>query len=624
MKFFRIILLFTLLTSTLFAQQKKFTTYKVKNGESIESISKTLGIDKAEILNLNPDVTGKLVTNQVLVVPNKAYNAQKDVRNFDTEVVTQKDIVVDGFVYHEVLPKETLYGISSQFKISTSSLKNNNPFLISEGLQIGQILKIPLAKVENPVAVESSKPYLVRPKDTKFSIAKQNNISIEELEKLNPNIVDGLKIDDIIYIPSSLQGDDIDGFAVHEVKKGETIFSISKLYGIPQATLLNENPELAEGLKEGILIKITPMTRVVNSNQFVEPDLNGKKKKIAFLFPFMHKKDSLSFETDRLMNATTDFYFGALLALDSLKSKGMNIEAFAFDTEKSVPVSKKIVERNNLKSFDLLIGPMYLNVMEAVANEMNGDSVWLASPLSEKSHAHIKNSHLIQATPQIEQFEKEMIDFIKQKYSGQKVVLIHDETNTEHLNYVVNQLRGKIPQDKIKIIQSQKGYITSQRLKEGIVPEEEVWFVLVTQNEVLTADVVQNIGVLPEEINLTFFAFDKGKVYEKIDNKKLARIKFHYPSYAYQNYDDGLFKIFSKKYLEKYKGLPTEFSIKGFDITYDLLVRLSEDFLEIKDQGYSERIWNKFNYANNPSGGIENHGIFILAYDGLSLKNVSN
>ena len=117
MNFFRILLLLLLCNSALFAQQKKYTTYKVKNGESMESISKALGIDKNDILKLNPDVTGQLANDQVIVIPNKAYNASKDVRNFETEVVTPKDIVVDGFVYHEVLAKETLYGISSQFKV---------------------------------------------------------------------------------------------------------------------------------------------------------------------------------------------------------------------------------------------------------------------------------------------------------------------------------------------------------------------------------------------------------------------------------------------------------------------------------------------------------------------------
>ncbi len=621
MNFFRIILFILISTSSLFAQQKKYTTYKVKSGETIESISKILGIDQKEILTLNPDITGKLASDQVIVIPNKAYNAKKDIRNFDTEVVTPKDIVVDGFVYHEVLAKETLYGISSQFKISTSTLKNNNPFLLTDGLQIGQILKIPLAKVENPVAMNGFKPYLVKPKDTKFSIAKQNNMTIEELEKINPNSVDGLQIDDIIYLPINDVSED--GFSVHEVKKGETIYSISKLYGIQQEELLKENPELKDGLKEGMLIKISQMAVVLNSDQFAEPEVRGKEIKLAFLFPFMSKKDSLNLENDRLMNATTDFYFGAMMALDSLKRKGMHIKASTFDTEKSVAASRKIAERNNLKDFDLLIGPMYLNVLEAVANDVQRDSAWLVSPLSEKSHTHIRNPRVIQATPQVEQLEKEMIRFIMKKYNGQKVILIHDEKNTEHLNYVANQLQSKIPQNKIKIIQSKKGYITSERLKEGLVPEEEVWYVLVTKNEVLTADVVQNIGVLPEDINLTLFAFDMGKVYEKIDNRKLARIKFHYPSYSFQNYESKAFQQFSKNYLQKYNGLPSEYSIKGFDLTYDMLVRLSEASVELKDQGYSERIWNKFNYADNPSGGLENHGIYILAYDGLSLKNVS-
>ena len=99
------IFLFVLGTGLVLAQQKKYTTYTVKKGESIESISSSLGVSSDQLKKLNPDITNGVKPEQVLVIPNKAYDKKQDISNFDTGVADGNDIIVDGFIYHQVLPK---------------------------------------------------------------------------------------------------------------------------------------------------------------------------------------------------------------------------------------------------------------------------------------------------------------------------------------------------------------------------------------------------------------------------------------------------------------------------------------------------------------------------------------
>ena len=65
--------------------------------------------------------------------------------------------------------------------------------------------------------------------------------------------------------------------------------------------------------------------------------------------------------------------------------------------------------------------------------------------------------------------------------------------------------------------------------------------------------------------------------------------------------------------------MPTDYSIEGFDVTYDLLMRLAYNS-DLIGQGKSQRLSTRYNYIENTSGSILNNGIYLVRYDGLELK----
>ena len=73
----------------------------------------------------------------------------------------------------------------------------------------------------------------------------------------------------------------------------------------------------------------------------------------------------------------------------------------------------------------------------------------------------------------------------------------------------------------------------------------------------------------------------------------------------------------------KYYTLPSSYAIEGFDLMYDLLIRLSQEDTDIINQGVSERIATKYDFIENTSGSIINKGVFIVKYDGLKEKSVN-
>ncbi len=85
-----------------------------------------------------------------------------------------------NYLQHEVKPKETLYAISKQYNVSIDELNTLNPVL-KEGLKVGQIINIkPLTSSSQP-NLNGAKTHIVQPKETLFGISKAYAVSTEQL-----------------------------------------------------------------------------------------------------------------------------------------------------------------------------------------------------------------------------------------------------------------------------------------------------------------------------------------------------------------------------------------------------------------------------------------------------------
>lgn len=623
-----ILILLLIGCASIFAQDKKFSTYKVKQGETIQSISKALSITPYDLLKLNPDVKDTVTANDILIVPNMTYDPLLDISNVNLSNISDKDIIVDKFIYHEVTPKETIYSIEKSFNVSAEELRAHNLFLKSGGLKIGQVIKIPLSINEAQLEEKdnNTQPYLVKPKETKYSIAKKFGITIEYLEELNPKIVqNGLQIDDVIIVPVEIIASGDDEFSIYEVQKLETMYSLTHKFGFSTEELISLNPELADGVKEGMLIKI-PNKSSEEKIVFIDEIPEGKLLKIAMMLPFRSKRDSLDFENDRLLKITSDFYLGALIAIDSLKKQGLSLQVKVYDTDNNAGVSQKISNEIELQEYDAVVGPMFLKNVKAVSNNLKYGKPLIVSPISTKDHSKIKNNKLIQERASLEHHTNEMMEYIKSNYDQQDLIVIKNESDRSEEQYqrIIDDIKALNPEKEVIVLQPKDGYIKPEEFKvfrDTLDRNIVNWFFLTDNDPAYLGDVFNNLGVFPEQDSLMVFAFEKDRNYSRIQNDFLARVNFHYPSNSFIDQDLDAYKNFESTFRRRNYAMPSSYAIEGFDLTYDLLMRLATNS-ELIEQGVSERVSTRYEYIENTSGSIVNKGIYIIKYDGLSLKVV--
>lgn len=238
-------------------QEVDIIDHQVKLGESVRLLSKKYLVDPSEIYKLNKFAVDGISEGMVLKIPIPrkegaiakelviGENKKSAIDNLKKQesvaeetpkiqiptsnpVKDVKQIIITEEkreVIHKVLPKETLYSLARDFNVSVDDIKANNPELLSAGLKIGQLVKILTnktvdikqsaeivknipaktpAKTFSPSKEESSGQIIrhtVEPKETLYSLSKKYGVTIDEIKQQNASLlINGLQIGQVLEI----------------------------------------------------------------------------------------------------------------------------------------------------------------------------------------------------------------------------------------------------------------------------------------------------------------------------------------------------------------------------------------------------------------------------------------
>jgi peptidoglycan DL-endopeptidase LytF len=245
--------------------------HTVGTGDYLTVLAKKYGTTVAGIKqanNLNSDAT---YLGQTLIIPK--FMGGGPVVGQD-KAVAQPPSQNQKVSSHTVAAGETLWGISSRYKISVDTLRKANQ-LQSEILSIGQTLIIPstgTGETPPPVPLEPAKPtgtqYTVAAGDTVWGIASRYKIDVDSLRKANQLQSDMLSIGQTLVIPPYGTGEGAPVVPAvpsepakttgteYSVVPGDSLSVIAKRFNISVEQLKQANQLTTDFLKVGQVLKI--------------------------------------------------------------------------------------------------------------------------------------------------------------------------------------------------------------------------------------------------------------------------------------------------------------------------------------------------------------------------------
>ncbi|MCW1147701.1 peptidoglycan endopeptidase [Flavobacterium lacisediminis] len=258
MKLFQILTFFLFFCSSVVFSQKTIK-HTVVSGESIYSIAKKYDVSESDIYELNPKSKGALLQlKTVLLIPNKKSKSKNNKEVSSSKNSTETHVVESG---------ESLYKIAKKYDISLEKLKELNPDINPEAIQIGDKIVVS-AKKESPKEIKTKE------KETKTKVTKAVVAEVS-----NPTNMD-----------ANLCTDEL-GNKVHTVTKGETLYKLSKKYKVSVKDLEEMNPEIIANLpigyevvvKKGDVELAKHQNEIVNSSKEIEELSPENMSKAEFL-----------------------------------------------------------------------------------------------------------------------------------------------------------------------------------------------------------------------------------------------------------------------------------------------------------------------------------------------------
>ena len=629
------------------ALAQNYKTHKVNPGETIEEIAKKYMVTPFDIYALNPDAKTSLIPNAILIIPNSKF-LEKPIEVEEIKVISSKT--------HKVKRKETLYSIAQKYNIKVEDIKKYNTRLYSENLRKGDKLKIPsFGKVKTTSNLANTiKKYKVLAKEGKWRVAYKFGISVPELEGLNPKMTDSLQVGQEINVPNIAANEEKiieDTYGYYSVLPKEGFYRLKVKLGLDQEQLVALNPELSDGnLKEGMILKVpldtTNNTEVtdVSYTSLANNIINFETKRLAVMIPFQLNRidfDSINdvrnlVKNDRLLSISIDFHTGVLMALDSAKQLGISTKLDVFDTKGRVSEISSIINDNDFSNYDAVIGPFRASNFDRVASMIKRDNIPAISPLTIPQKLY---ENVFQTIPSDDLLMKKMINFIKQDSTDYNVIIIADEAHRRKSNAIKTELslakqvfsrRNKedeeafyiLGDDIIDSLKEGKTYVFVETSKEGFI--SNVSSMLNGFNGII----LEGEGDKQKEVEreIVMVTTDRNRAFqgENVSNFHLSNLNFHYPSYNL-DYDSEDQNAFVKRYERLYRGLPSKYATRGFDLTMDILLRLaSADNLynAVDNTMETQYVENKFRYSKKLFGGYFNEAAFIVKYDDLKIIEV--
>jgi len=611
-----------------------FQEHTVAAGETLSTIVEKYQVTPYELYQLNPDAEDGLEIGEVLVL---LKNSQYP---FDSTLI--------GLMKYRVKKKETLSGIAKAHGVSEVNIKKYNTRLYANQVKKGDKIKIPVfdKKLTNQVVttpeevVEESTAKIVtetishevQPKEGKYGISKKYGITILELEAQNPEIVNGLKIGQILTIIKKTKIETVvldDQFEYYTVKPKEGFYSLTKKLGVSKDSLVAMNPSLVDGLKLGMILKY-PKNKFIKSEiasfNLLDSISNYNTQHITLMLPLMLDKivenDSISnikkiVMINRNTNASLDFYSGVLMAVDSMKIAGISTKLRVFDTEYNRRDAKANSKRitsllsNSFEENEVVIGPLVAANVSLVAEGLAEKNIPVLAPFPLKEP--LQHNNVFQTATAINYERDQMIHFIESYSIGKPIIIIADEK----MSAVKNELLAKFP--AAKIITPREGNLLIPKDFDGLLSEVNENIVIIEAAEVgLVATATSILDTKVKKHKITFFTTSSKKAFDNpaIANRYKAKLNFHYPSGTKElAYEEGT--VFIKKYKAKYGKLPSKYALRGYDLTMDVLLRqaVSTTFEGATETiGETSYLENKFNYYKSATGGYVNKAMYILRY----------
>ena len=452
---------------------------------------------------------------------------------------------------------------------------------------------------------------------TLYGLSKLYQVSVEEITLHNPTVQQGLKANDIVYIPAPKTA--VIDSVFHTVNKGETLYSIARMYELSVDTIKKANPNITEILTIEQRIFIPVSEKISHNEQHSAPLFQGIKKSdytVYVLIPLYLSEaeniDPLKIRSLYDYSAVKSFSFiqfyeAMLLAAEDISAQYPQVKIYLRieDITSSAQIME-LIKSGKLDDADMIIGPFQGKEFATLCQYAKNKDILLVNPFSTtfESHAALTYKATTNNTYSGESFAK----YILEKHPNGANVILASNQSAENNKQVAEYRAGmqKVFEKSGKNIRIQEISTKSSAIssvKSAMNAMDENFLFTFFEGELLVTSFVKDLYDA-KLTNLTLIAPEKWLDYDNIETEYFMQLNTHYISPYFVDYSNPKVIRFINAFRNTYDIEPTltSYAFQGYDFTYYFLSKLCETGTNFQAWNNNEQLLStKFEFVPSPT-----------------------
>lgn len=551
-------------------ENQSYFLHTIEKGQNLYSISSMYNVTTADIARLNPGCEDKIYAGQTIKIP-KVKASQK------------------GETFHTIQAGETLYKLTTLYHVTAKAICEANPGLSAENFRIGQVIRIPLEEDKTATTTQTpvEKPTIQGPVQSKCK-------------------------------------------EMHKVSRKETVFSVSREYGISEQQLIAANPELKDGMKKGQFLCIpyptaTVLQPIQKEDIYVTPpsdnELFRKSKETPKEISTIKAALLLPFQEDKRM---VEYYEGFLMAVDSLKRTGTSIDLYVYDCGKDNASLNTILTKNEMKKMDVIFGPMHQQQIHPLSTFAQKNNIRLVVPFSPKGEEVFNNPIVYQINTPQSYLYSEVYEHFTRQFPNANVIFIESASTDKEKAEFIKGLKQELKSKGISM-KTVGENATKETMKAALQSNKENIFIPTSGSNVMLIKILPQLTMLvrdtPEQ-NIHLFGYPEWQTYTREHLETFFELDTYFYSSFYTNtlfpaavqFTNAYNKWYGKDLSSKYPN----YAMLGFDTGFFFLKGLSHYGSELENNLSKMNITPiqtgfKFDRVNN-WGGFINKKVFFIHF----------
>ena len=457
---------------------------------------------------------------------------------------------------------------------------------------------------------------------TLYSISKKYNLTVDQLVSDNPGSDAGLRVGQKLRIPSAVAPKPSKGTYV--VKAGDTFFGISRSYGITVDELKALNNGMPAGLIPGDSIVVPGEKVTVAKTADAVVSQTDDIYDIVVMLPFYTtSKDSLLSRDIRLREAAIHMYRGILAATDSLEAAGFRARVRVIDVLDNKSAIHAILRKKEMNGVDLVIGPLFKDVVPEVAAWCAANGAHLVVPVQQPNRVLLNAPAMSKAVSGSVTQWMSIARYAQKNFAKENVVLVDSKIlDDRKLVESFKEEWFKLTRDSLrKVVVCDD--LSNLKLAQ-LLPTGKCLVAVPTGDKKVIAAVFKALGTRSDVDVIGTESWDD---MEAIGTE--MRNKFHvtFPKEKFADANNEAVARWQENYRKKFKSEPIDFSYTGYDVALyfgSALMQYGPGFTEHWKSIKANTVAGNYDFFRTAAGsGFENAAVNIIRTDNYQLTRVN-